>query len=150
LPAPPPEWRQNEMRASCEFPFRHSAGRTARELPRDPLIDSLFQDIERKGAVVDERVVEASQVEPLAKRSSRFRAKRLDPELPELVAERLSRLDDVAVDLRRGERAGDSRMTAQVGDRLLAVPAQRVNARIDDQAAGAHHLPRQLAEFGIR
>ena len=88
--------------------FRHSPSTGPRLFRRDPPIDPPREHVERQRAVVDQRVVKAPDVETGAERLLRFRAQRLDRELADLVAERLSRLDDVAVDLRGRERFVDA------------------------------------------
>ena len=90
--------------------------------------------------------MEAAQVEARAERGPGPLAQFGDAQLADLVAERLGRAGDVAVDFRLvvGRRVG--RVGVQVVDRLAPRPAHRVDAGIDHQARRAQHLFVELAE----
>ena len=76
-------------------------------------------------------------------------AQLLDLQLAELVGERLARPGDVAVDLRLDLVERQRGVRGQVVDGLLARPAHRVDAGVDDEAAGAPHLVGQPAEVAV-
>src|SRR5690349_20995637 len=94
-------WRLPRACRSRNWGFSEASlvARSARGLlSRDPLVDPTLQHIERQWSVVDQRIVEAPNVEPVAERSPRLRPQRLDLELADFVAQRLARPDQVAVD----------------------------------------------------
>ena len=94
--------------------------------------------------------MELADVEAWAEGRFGALAELLDLQFPEFVRERLGRPGDVAVhfgrhlvDRQRGARG-------HVVDGLLARPAHRVNARVDDEAARAPHLVSEPAEVVVR
>ena len=116
----------------------------------DPLVDSLFEQVQRQRPVVDQALwnLRMSNFVPsallaLARNSLIFSS-------PSLYAERLPRPDDVAVDFRDDEALGEAAVLFHVIDGLFAGPAQRVHAGVDDQAAGAVDLAVEPAELRVR
>ena len=79
-----------------------------------------------------------------------FPAMAADLDFAQLVRERLPRPRDVAFDLGRDLVLGQRRTRAQILHRLLARPAELVDARVDDETARAPHLVRQPPEVLVR
>jgi hypothetical protein len=90
--------------------------------------------------------VEGAHVEALAQRRLRFSAQRSDAQLAQLVAQRLARMGDVAVDLDLIIQRKIRGVRVQVVDGLLAGPAHRVDAGVRHQPGRAQQLVGQVAE----
>ena len=105
---------------------------------------------QRHGAAAEHDVVERAHVELGPERLLRLSAQLPDLQLPHLVAERLPRPGDVAVDLGPDLVEREGRVRFEVVDRLRARPALRVDAGVHDQPAGAPHLVGQAAEVAVR
>src|SRR6266566_4546871 len=103
----------------------------------------LAEDEQGEGPQLQQLVVPGGQRE--ARRRRRLRSQALDLHLARLVGEGLAGPGDVPVDLDLGGRAGQPGADAQV-DGALAVPAQRVQAGVDDQAHGPPGLAGQHAQ----
>ena len=100
-----------------------------------------------KRAAAEELVVEGAHVEPVAQRLLGLGAQRLDPELADLVRQRLARPGDVAVDLVVDVEIALAGVLLEVVDRLVARPLERVHAGVDHQAHRAPHVVVQLADL---
>ena len=74
---------------------------------RPPAPDLFLQNVHRQRAVFQHLRVEFAQVKAIAERGGCAAPQCLDPELADLVAERLARVDDVAFDLRLDRRRED-------------------------------------------
>src|SRR5207248_1064267 len=92
-------------------------------------------------------IVEFTNVEPGAECFFGFAAERPDRQLAHFVRERLSRQRDVAIDLSNRLLW---RVCAKVLDRLIARPAELMNARIDDQTNGAKSFTGELSVPAVR
>ena len=97
------------------------------------------EHVERESAAAEDLVVEGADVEFGAELFLRALAELEDLELAELVGAGLRGPRDVAVGLGLDERLVDV-VLAHVVDDLIAGPALRVDAGVDDEADGAEEL----------
>ena len=101
---------------------------------------------ERQGAVGQDRVVEPRMSNAAPRRRSRLRADPQQLQLAGLVGEGLAGERDVAVDLVRDGARRERRVGEHVVDRLLARPAHRVDAGVDDEPRRPPGVERQHPE----
>ena len=94
--------------------------------------------------------MESAQVEFRTERLLGLAAQRYDPDLAELVRERLTGPCDVAIGLGAYLVLGQRGVLLQVVERLLAAPAFPVHAGVDDEPACTPHLVAQAAKILVR
>src|SRR3974377_1702412 len=109
-------------------------------------LDARLEHRQRHRAELEHRIVEGADIETLAERVLGARARRENGTLAEIVGQRLRRPGDVAIDFGADLTLGERRVLPQVIERLIARPALRVHAGIDDQARGAPDLVAEHAE----
>src|SRR5688572_13283521 len=114
-----------------------------------PGIDLLFQHVKRQRAVLEHGGVEALDVESVAERPPRLVAKLQYFQLPDLVARRLARIVDVALDLLDDVALAEQRIVLEIADRLLAAPSLGVEAGVGDQPDRPPQFEREVAELRI-
>jgi len=100
--------------------------------------------------VGEQLVVERPQVEVLAEGGLGLRPHLHDPELTDLVGQRLPRHRDVAIDLVDDVQLRLGRVLPEVGDRPLPVPALGVNPGVHHQPGRAQNLSLQPAQVSVR
>src|SRR5262245_61248319 len=118
------------MRETTGIACRRGPARPGRGVSRPPA-DEVLEKREPRGPVPEHDVVEARKREPRAEPTLRAVAGVGDRALADLVRERLARPDDVAVHLVRDVALGAAADAAHRLDGLVAVPAERVHARVD-------------------
>src|SRR5262245_35305940 len=105
-----PRDRDRSSPSALSVEARLALSRPGGRLPRDPLVDTSFEHIERKRAGVEHRVVEGPYVVSGAELFLGPGAKLEDLQLPDHVGERLSGIGDVAIGLRLDFDLIDGRM----------------------------------------
>src|SRR6202008_2866643 len=108
------------------------------------------KDIERQRALAENPVVKGADVELIAERCGRAVGQLADFQLADLVGKRLAGPNDVTVDLDDDVVVGLARILLHVFDGLIARPAKRVHAGINNKPARTPNLEAKLAEFLIR
>src|SRR5690625_2303312 len=131
------------------WPWSLGSGRGGLALG-DEGADLLFQHRQRDRAQAQDGMVEGRQVEVVAQFRLGFATQLPDLQLAQLVAQGLGGPGDVAVDLGGDLVLGQGGVVAQEGQRLVAAPAQVMDAGVDHQAGGAPHFVGQAAEVLIR
>src|SRR3954452_20837775 len=84
---------------SCSCTVAEGASRLAAALARDPRVDALFQHVERHRPARQHLIVKRADVELRAQHARRLLAQIEQPQLPDLVPERLPRPGHVTVGL---------------------------------------------------
>ena len=108
------------------------------------MINARFEQVQGQRSVIEHGIVKSPQVKLVAQGLPRLCAQRLDLEFSDLVAQRLSRLQDVAVDLRDCRAFGHAGIVDQVADRLVTRPAEGVQSGFDYKLACVSHLRGQV------
>src|SRR5262245_38003537 len=134
--------------AAIARPLRAALMRSASRL--DPAIDFALEDLQRHRAVAQDLAVKITDVEAGAELGFGPAAQRPDAQIAHLVAERLARPGDVALDLGFDVRGRERRVRDHVLDRLLASPALGVQAGVDHQAHRAQLLVVETTEPLVR
>src|SRR6185437_6111955 len=88
-------------------------------------------------------IVECAEIECLTLMLLQLAPRALDFTLPDLVGQRLTGPNDVAVDLVESFAFREADVVEKERDCLLSCPVQRVDSRINDQSTGT---PRLIAE----
>src|ERR1035438_2526916 len=114
----------------------------------DPAAGAVVQQVQRKNAPGEHLVVEGAQVEAGAEFLLRALPQLAEPELAQLVAERLGRRGNVAVGLGLQRWLVHGARLAHEVDDLVAGPALRVDAGVDDQADSTEEFAGEAAVFG--
>src|SRR5687768_8117942 len=114
-----------------------------------PGIDLLFQHVKRQRAILEHRGVEALDVESVAQCPPRLVAKLQYLQLADLVARRLARIVDVALDLLDDVSLAQERIVLEIADRLFAAPSLGVEAGVGDQPHRPPQFEREVAELRI-
>src|SRR3954453_14977140 len=103
----------------------------------DPRLDPAAEDRERDGSALEDAIVELAEIEARSERALGFGAKASDLEVARHVRARLSGPRDVAIDLLRRLRRRHRGVLEEESDRAIAIPAERVEAGVDDEPARA-------------
>src|SRR5690606_40167596 len=117
-------WRRSEASSRSPRAARNlfvtlvASGGSARLALRDPLVDPTLEQVQRQGAAAEHGVVEAADVEAVAKFGFGLPAQFLDADHADLVGGGLARPGDVALDLRADRRLGRRGNGADVSHRL--------------------------------
>jgi len=125
-------------------------GGSGRPRALDVARDVAGEHVERNVAAIDHRLVEVAQVVPAAERRLRPPPQRDDLGAADLVAAGLPGPGAVAVDLALRVGARQTGRGDELGERLVARPALRVDAGVDDQPHRAPRQPHQIAEPACR
>src|SRR5215217_547350 len=110
------------------------------------LLDRLGQHGQGDPAAAQHQVVEGAQVEAAAQAGLGQLAQPDQLQAADHVGQGLAGIGHVAVDLVLDVGPGEGRVGQHVVDRLVAAPAEGVQASVDDQPAGPPGVERQHAE----
>src|SRR5262245_49669204 len=139
----------NATMALCSAAVQRTRWAT-RSSARDVSVDHAPEHGHRHVAAGDDRVVEGAQIVARPERGPRRIAQAIDGAVADLVAAGLAWPGAIAVDLALHFVGIGAVFAHEEVDALRARPALRVNAGVDDQAAGAEGERLQIAEAANR